>query len=267
MSDLFQTKDEMRARKMVALESEYESMFGFVNDMNGWRRGKVHLFIGDTHAGKTTLVRSILLDAVANKKKVLTWLSEETLEDYKTEMAYIGHEHEAYKNITVVSEQDQEITSMVGAIKFHVQEREVDLVIVDNITTSEFYNDKISEQAPLIKNLKRVAIEENIPLILIAHTNAAKEFRPYHPIKPNDIRGNKTLPNLVEFCFGIHKVPTPSGPKNYINTIKNRGQPMLKPFYKLLYNTKGKFYQSSLPLELAQLKLLIKAADQDGKGL
>ena len=82
------THEEINLWKERAGKTFFPSTFQFLLSHNGWRNGKVHTFLGVSHGGKSTLVRTLVIDALCAKKKVGLVLSEETKVDFLVEFFY-----------------------------------------------------------------------------------------------------------------------------------------------------------------------------------
>jgi ABC-type proline/glycine betaine transport system ATPase subunit len=83
---LYFTNDEQQQYDDKTKLVHAHSKLGFLNAHNGLRRGSLHLVLGTTGGGKSTLVRTVLRDIIFNADNQLSvgvWLSEETVEDYK----------------------------------------------------------------------------------------------------------------------------------------------------------------------------------------
>ena len=65
----FVTSYEMDQLLEESKHVKFNSAHGFLREHNGYRNGKLHLFIGTASSGKSTLVRSLILDAVSGLEK------------------------------------------------------------------------------------------------------------------------------------------------------------------------------------------------------
>ena len=72
----------------------FDTHYNFLKAHNGFRPGCMHMFMGTSHGGKSTLVRSLLTDICLSGKDingepnpVLLWLSEETVLEFLLPLA------------------------------------------------------------------------------------------------------------------------------------------------------------------------------------
>jgi KaiC/GvpD/RAD55 family RecA-like ATPase len=241
----FQDKDEIDARVQVSQHNDWPSNFKFLNAYNGWRKGFAHLFIGNTHAGKSTFVRSIILDACLRPDaRISLFLSEESGSDFKTEMAFLGREIEQLKRVTIYSEQDNdEDLPLVEMVKEFCRVTEPDLFILDNITTSASYNNASpAQQSAICQKLKRYFSREGIPWVVFAHTAKGVDLS-RRLVTVDNIRGNATIGNDAQFTAGLQKIEDRDGATtSVLRILKHRGQNVPDKVYTLEYNPRGRVY-------------------------
>ena len=240
--------DQIAQYKKDAETTHYKSDFNFLNTHNGWRIGKIHLIVAPTHAGKSTLTRSMIWDFVINNPDsvVYLWLSEESKEDFLQELSKVGLQQEQLYRIHVFSEQDRDMSISERKLFFAETLNTISpsIVFFDNVTTSEFYMDrKIEEQSSFAKYLKRKANEELIPIVVIAHTGGDSGLM-NRLLELNMIRGGKSIVNLTEFAYILQrfKVTNPNtGKDEYFPTIrleKHRGFVCEDTMFKLRFNNR-----------------------------
>jgi archaellum biogenesis ATPase FlaH len=167
-------EEQIKEYKIKSNTTFFETKLNFLKCHKGIRPNKMHLLIAPTHAGKSTLVRSVLCDFVfRNKdKNVLLILSEETREDFLTEFSNTVPAHDVLSNIRILSEQDwsdANADEIEKNITSHVTYYNIDLVVFDNITTSKLYNDRsVKEQSTVSTWLKNLT--KTTTIFLIAHS-------------------------------------------------------------------------------------------------
>ena len=250
------TEDEKKQcldkRNKVALKSS----FRFLNAHNGMRIGKTHVVLSTTGAGKSTLVRSIISDAVRQNPciNILVWLSEETIDDFRTEFSMIPEQGNEFGRVLVESEQDLQaegLNEKQMKQKFQVLINEVmpEIVVLDNITTSIFYaGKKPDEQFKVAKNLKGMADKNKFALMLVAHT-AAKVNENYSGlISADDIRGNKQISNLAEFFYILQVLREGESWSSILRTVKHRGQNPKCTMHELRWNEVFKCFAGDVTL-------------------
>lgn len=257
MEPLHFTKEEQIELVRKNNETHFSSKFGFLNSHNGLRRGCLHLMLGTTGGGKSTVVRSILRDFIFNKdnetRSASIWLSEETVNNFKTEMSKSVPSHDALYRVTVSSELEKH----EKGFSFSGLQRTLvpDLIIFDNITTSKFYaSKKPSEQITFATKLKELAIELNCAVILIAHTGAMVSDNMNRLIDPNDIRGTKDVVNLAEVLYILQRFHIGDIYFPTIRIEKARGQEVVSKFYRLNYEKTLFSYISDEPISFEKFK-------------
>jgi hypothetical protein len=231
-----------------------KTSFNFLKEHSGWRPGNVHLLIAPTHAGKSTWVRSVLWDIVTNNGfhgdscSIGVHLSEESVDEFRLEVSKMRIPwDELSVEISVRSEQDETISEQ--SVNMWMKENEFDIVIMDNITTSELYNNKNNKgQYAFAKNLKRWAQETKSTMLIIAHSDG-KALTKNSLIEENNIRGDKSLPNLAQFCYALQRfyIRNAQGKEVYytiLRTLKHRGYNCKNTLHQLVYNPATFSFQS-----------------------
>ena len=259
LSELNLTEQDIKQYEVNSKTSDFRSSFNFFNCHRGIRKNKMHLLIAPTSAGKSTFVRSVLCDLVfRNKdKKVLLWLTEESIEDFKQEFSATVPANDVLKNITMISEMgtNPNEDEVRGYIEEAIGMVNPDIVICDNITTSRLYMDKTnSQQAEIsmwIKELTRTTT-----FFIIAHTNGDGYESKF--INENDIRGSKTLPNLVEFLYVLQPIRVGDRLFQFVNIIKHRGQPISGKFFRLFYDERIKSFEKDSKISFEEIKDVFK---------
>lgn len=231
------SEEEAKEYSRKTSEVNYNTKLKFLKTHNGLRDFKMHLLISPTHAGKSTAIRSILFDILSNNrnKKVLIWLTEETIDEFKSEFCNAFPSHSILDNVALISEQNGEPTS--AEIKKNVIDAiamtKCDLIIVDNITTSKTYNSGgFSSQQDTAEWLKRISKKHTI--FLVAHTNTGDFNNRF--LTEQDIRGGKDIVNLSEFLYILQPITVGEKLFQFINIKKHRGQDTDGKMFRLYYN-------------------------------
>lgn len=242
----------------------FKSDFNFLNEHKGWRPGKIHTVVAPTHSGKSTLTRSLIWDFVINNdnRRVFLWLSEESAEDFKTELAKLGLPPECTSRLFIVSEQDiqGEVNTKKMLFAETLNELMPDIVFFDNVTTSVFYMGQRPEaQGSFANYLKKKCKEENAPFIIIAHSGSDTGMS-RRLIELNDIRGGKDIVNMTEFAYILQRfrvVDPSTGKEIYFPTIrleKHRGYVCQNLLFKLRFNPKTVSFQQDLAIPWQEFK-------------
>lgn len=229
------------------------SNFKFLNEHRGHRPGNIHLYLGTTGGGKSTLMRTLFIDVMESLregKRILVWLTEETRKDFLTEIYATGYgDEDKLSRVTVISEQemppicenDQSMTELLLASEIKHEDNEI--VFFDNLTTSDFYEGKRpAEQSEFAKKLKKWTQDANVPIVLIAHTNAETSDNSKGLIMPNHIRGSKSICNIAQFLYVMQRFKIGEVFYPTIRIEKHRGQKIDKSLYMLTYHKGSNLY-------------------------
>lgn len=248
-------------RQSAILKKEKErvdffSQFDFLAGHNGFRKGNIHLFMGVSHGGKSTLVRSLIVDILCNrpKKKILLWLSEETRLEFLQEFSQTGFTEYSEDQLLIFSEIDNPMGEgkMLQTIENIVISKNVDIVFFDNLTTSKIYMDLApAGQSSRIALLKKFATNWNVPLAIIAHTGAGITENYSGIISMNDIRGNKTIVNVAQFFYIMQTFIDGTNKISTLRIVKHRGFLVESTIYKLVFIPKAKMFGAGVAIDFA----------------
>lgn len=239
-------------------EVHFHTSMGFLNAHNGLRRGSMHLILGTTGGGKSTLIRTLIRDFLFKKENqgltLALWLSEEEVKDYRAQVAFGVPSHDVLLNANAFSELDGDrITEMRFIEWCHFYKP--DVLIIDNVTTSAFYMDKkATEQAVWAKKLKKLAKELNCAMIIVAHTDADVHDGIERLININDIRGSKSICNLVEFAYILQRFELGTTFFPTIRTVKHRSQELVHGLYQLHYDKKIRAFKGDSAIQFEKFK-------------
>ncbi len=259
--------DLIKEREKVHFYSDYK----FLNAHKGHRPGNLHLYLGVAHGGKSTLIRSLILDAlkrVGTDKKILVWLSEESENDFLIEfsMALRGFDQadaiSIFKKLVVHSElsfskhfKNEDVSNKFKYFKDAIGRSDIDLIFYDNITTSCFYMDQqIETQSFFIKEVKEVVGEINKPLIFVAHTGADVTESSHRLINMNDIRGCKSIINVVQYCYILQRFHIGEFYFPTLRITKHRGQTVDNKMYYIKFDKEKNLYVEDRYLEFEEMK-------------
>jgi archaellum biogenesis ATPase FlaH len=231
----------------------------------------MHVILGASHAGKSTMVRSIIIDYIENNcfDTIGLWLSEESFEDFNIEMCDVPIQHPDVKN-TLFIDSDFNYDSNLSrqeALHSLIETSNCSLLIFDNITTSAFYEGQsFDAQLQFIHLLKRLAKKKNIPLIVVAHVRPEVGKYAGKLIDITDIRGNKTAVNLAEFCYVMQQFQIDDQKFNTLRIEKHRGYPALRPMWAWEFDREKRINSKYYPIDFALLKEKWNESDKLGKG-
>ena len=152
------------------------SRYAFLMAHNGIRPNCLHGMMGTTGCGKSTLLKCIITEAAAGCR-VLAWISEEDIVEYQELINEL--DKSVLNNINFVEEKHIPLEYLDSQEKFFeyfeqmVEESDCDIVFIDNITTSSFYNSRfgfIGQQrtAEYLKNF----VKSKCSVFYISHTRS-----------------------------------------------------------------------------------------------
>jgi len=220
---------------------------------NGLRRNKMHLLIAPTGVGKSTFVRTMIIDFIEHnpEMKVLLWLTEETREDFEDEFSF-GISEKVMNNsdnLKVISEQSMGMNESAADVYKYVNEivdyYNYDLVIVDNLTTSKLYLGATPKEQERAAGWLKSLCKKDLALFVIAHAGGGVQENSNKLLDENDIRGNKTLPNLVEFLYILQPFYVGNRLFQFLITKKHRGQPIHSKYIGVKYDKESSTFKES----------------------
>lgn len=236
----FISKEEAARLQEDSRTVHIHSKMGFLNAHNGLRPGCIHTLMGMSHAGKSTMVRTLVRDFAFHqdnaraKLKMHIRLSEESIEDFRKELSYGIPEHERMFDITISSEMEDNLNQF--GLQELIATQQPDVLIYDNVTTSRYYGSKRpNEQAAWCTWIKRLSKDLKIATVLVAHTGTEITENLSRLINMNDLRGAKDLVNLSEFFYVFQRFEIKDTYYPIIWVSKHRGQELINKYYYLEY--------------------------------
>lgn len=237
----------------------FHTRLSFLKTHRGIRDKKMHILMSPTHGGKSTAVRSVLSDLLINNKtkKILIWLTEETIEEFKEEFCKTFPSHSILDNVSILSEQDGEPTH--DEIKLNIYEAiemtKCDLIFIDNITTSKIYpSGNFSLQEKTSSWLKKLS--KKVSLFIMAHSNTSEFSNRF--LNDQDIRGGKDIINLTEFLYILQPIMVGDKLFQFINIKKHRGQQVKSKYFRLYYNPVLSIFDKDMSVDFDQIKEVFK---------
>lgn len=230
------TEQELIDHKSIVNKTFIGSNFHFIDQINGLRPGCLHLLFGPTHAGKTTIIISILRSLFIKNRDINVglFLSEEAPIDSKLKFNSMFTVAPRSTNIEIMSELDQNTDLL--RLKEYISIVQPDVFIYDNLTTSRFYNDMSSkDQFTFINGLKKLCQENNVALLCVAHTGGQSAFN-NKLIDENDIRGSKSVTNLAEHLWALQPLEVGNTKRVFLRVLKHRGYNVKEKLFGLQYN-------------------------------
>jgi archaellum biogenesis ATPase FlaH len=219
---------------------------------NGLRRNKMHLFMAPTGVGKSTFVRTMIVDFVKNnpEKKMLIWLSEETKEDFMEEIVNCLPPHKKLADIIhIMSEQSLTENDTIETIKKYMIEAVefygYDVVVMDNLTTSRLYEGRRPDEQSAIAMWLKNLCKSGIALFIIAHTGARASEMNGKMLDENDVRGSKSITTLTEFLYILQPFYVGNKLYQFLITKKHRSQELHSRHIALDYCSELKIFKES----------------------
>jgi len=248
-------------------EQYFESRFEFLNEHKGIRNSVLHVLIGSTGSGKSTLSRNIMLDCAYNKK-VVVWASEESIRDYNLALNKVCRDKRLLDNITIISELDapervnNDIQSFMFYFREEIMKHSPDIVFIDNVTTSFMYSDAIGPrgQSSAINNLRSFAAEEFLPIFCIAHTK--KTIADNSLLTINDIRGSTALSNTAAYAYVMQVFKMNKLRFSLISIQKSRYHQPENHYFKLFYDKDDGSYTKSVAVGMDIINQMYQLRDR-----
>lgn len=242
----------------------HDTKFSFLNDHAGLRRCAKHLIIGTSGSGKTSLTRGVLADLIRNTK-VMLYSTEESMEDTVAALHRMKLSEHDVKNLSFLQERDvlaavgrdpskaYEAAKIIGAAMLNAGAQ---ILLFDNITTSDFYDGmKIEQAKDFVTEISEMIRMVRVPAVIVAHTSAGVRDDQQALIDPADIRGPKTLSNRAEFLYVYQKFNTVDEKGNFksfgtIRVRKARGYPeSMEKIYFLEFDSQTASYTHDKSVE------------------
>lgn len=266
---IMQSEGEKRAVRYLRDTMHIKTGIKWIAQHNGWRPGKMHVIMGASHAGKSTLVRSILYDYFSNNSEGFCgmWLSEESLDDLKEGLIDLKMPQRVEVCLDVETEYDMKDRKEATQKLISFMDRhKPNLFIIDNITTSITYEGvQFSQATEILHQLKKAAHRNNTALIVIAHSRADIGEYSGRIIEPNDVRGSKTIVNLSQFFYVLQNFKINGSVYPTLRVVKHRGYDythVKHTFWNLEYDPQTKTSIQSWFINWATFKEKYKESDK-----
>lgn len=258
---------ELNAQKAAEIRDFKETVligsnFSFLASHFGLRPRHTHVLLAPSHAGKTTLVTSLirsLLISPENKQKNLkmaVFLSEESINDIELRLSDMGIVGDRVKTIDFMSEIDTKINKL--KLFEYLEFTQPDVFMYDNLTTSGLYGDTHQEQSDFIKQIRSVIKKTNTAFFAVAHTNHISSMNVDRMICKEDIRGSKTVVNLAEFFYIMQPIQIGEKTNVLLMVEKHRGYEMKNKIFSLQYNPLTRTIERDYPVSFEAFKELFK---------
>ena len=137
-----------------------------------------------------------------------------------------------------------------------IEHYNIDLVICDNITTSnELYQDvSVGTQSKTTTWFKKLT--KITTVFVIAHTNTS-DFNT-RLLDENDVRGGKTISNISQFLYVLQPISVNESLFQFILIKKHRGQKVENKFFRLSYDKITMSFAKDYSVTFDELKDIFK---------
>lgn len=248
----------------------YPSRFEFLKSHNGIRPKALSGLLGSTGCGKSTLVKCIITETASNDAKVLVWLSEETVAEYQELIYFL--DKSALKNIVFVEEKEipeeykETQADFFAYFEQMVEESGCDIVFIDNVTSSAFYNQRYglagqNKSAEFLRAFTKRICE----IFYVAHTQSNITENYSKVINAEDIRGSKELSLMTEYLYIIQKFTSNSKQYNCLRNAKYRHHEKAAGWYSLTYENRAYIGDAKVPFNL--INKIFKSRDYFGRAV
>ena len=249
--NLYMSQAEKEARIEVSKEVVFASNFNFLLAHRGYRQGCIHTILGPAGGGKSTLVKSLLMDiaCVLDGRTAGLILSEQSVSSFKDELANFPNIPESAKSIAVVSERDKAVKQFINShgwihfVRSFVEKYKCSILVIDNMTTSiSFVNEKHQGQNLDNDSIKQIAEDFSIPIVLVYHTSKGISDNHEKMITEHDTKYTGHITSISEFFYILQRFHIEDEIISTIRIAKHRGQPVKDRVFKLIYNQSTQTY-------------------------
>lgn len=258
--------DEFREASDSMYSCNFKSGLTVFSDHNGFIDGELHTFIGTKGSGKSTWSKTILCELAWLGKGVLLYISEERKNKYLQAVNRVfrlskskPEEIKNYlENIIVVSEIDEKIKTedqFFSLVDKLVENCELDILLIDNFTTSFMSELPINQQSSILRKIKAMADELNIPIVMFFHT--AKLSDPKR-LDGDNVRGSATAINIGSYNYLISQYKNNTSLRNFVYTEKARYHSKAnKNMYEVFYNQDLGIFTKSEKIDLLDYQEIV----------
>jgi len=248
------SKEQIIELKRTAQKTFIKSNFKFIQEHRGFRPKAIHVLMGTAGSGKSTVVRAIIADMLKiNPDSVFMWLSEESVEDVMTGLIDNNIEESDLSKLNFSSELDsnEDMETILETVAFTNSK----VLVIDNITTSKFYMDKpIQEQGAFISRLKKFASDNDVAVVMVAHTKKDIHDNMGKLITENDIRGCSAVVNMANFFYILQRFEINDHFYPTVRIMKSRGQQTKDRLFHLKYSLEEQTYTEDKKLDFKSFK-------------
>ncbi len=268
-------KEELDVRMQANLEFVYPATnMSFIDDHFGFRPGCFHTLMGSTGRGKSTLIQSLILE-LGKKTKMLLYLSEESIDrielrlfekepdaEYLSPKLIVTHEREFLKEMGPA-----DINTFCHLLDAKIVWSEAKILIIDNLTTSQFYEFNFNNVMPLLAGLRSLAEKHKIAIIMVCHTKKGVNETTKGLMLPDDVRGSAILANTSDYFYTFYRFRSTSDlgmvrDSAFIYINKCRDHDIQDSVYRLDYDVNKKRYIKDTRINFNSFREVMRDRDR-----
>lgn len=245
----------------------FKSRYDFLGAHKGIRPNCLHGLMGTMGSGKSTLFKCIIVEA-AKHKKILVWLSEETVIEYQDLISYL--DKSVLENIVFIEEKELPQNIRENQTKFFAyfeqmtEQSECELVFIDNVTTSVFYNMSFGltgqgRTASFLTNF----VKNRCSVFYACHTETGIQDNHNKVVAPENMRGSKELAIMTEYFYIMQKFTTNDKIYVVLRVAKFRHHKEAAGWYALTFEHSAYVKDVKVPFEL--INKIFKSRDYLGR--
>lgn len=273
------SQDQVDQMKNELLKNDFKSKLNCFNCHNGLRMGELHVIVGPKGGGKSTFIKTILLDLIVSRKKTFLFLSEEEVEKYVLNIhgvllkatGDIDKTNELMSCLHIESQLNM-ASELFNPEKFFKRlehlfyEQVYDCFILDNFTTSFLATTgKIENEAKIASKLKKLASDFVIPVLAVYHT--AKTARINEKLlDSDDVRGNATIVNIGSYNYLVSTFFKESPVRAFVTVDKARYHPKAnKKVFEMNYDSELGIFTGDMASSFETMENIINSYKKRGK--
>lgn len=244
----------------------------FIDDHFGPRPGCLHTLLAASGRGKTTLLHSLIV-AWGSKAKMLLYLTEESFDQVETKLflkaedvSYLTSKlHLLHETNVLESIKPDAVVPFLRFLSDSIIKTESKILIIDNLTTSNFYEGQFQNVNRLLSGLRKIAAALGVAIFIIAHTK--KTMSPAKGlITLDDVRGSAALPMTSDYFYIFYRIRKTLDfgkevDSSFVLVAKSRHHDNQDNFYMLQYDHRTKRYFKDKLVNFQIFKTILKERD------
>jgi archaellum biogenesis ATPase FlaH len=268
-------QDEMRQRIEEANTFQTpKTGLSFLDDHFGARPGCLHTLLGSVGRGKSTLIQSLVL-SWGLEQNVLLYQTEESVERIERKLfekdnqaAYLTTKlHIVMESEFLKTYQPNNAAGFLRLFEAKIVASKAKVVILDNLTTSAYYEGKFTNVLPILSGLTALAEKYKVPVFVVCHTKKGVTEATKGLISPDDVRGSALVYNKSDYFYTFYRVRKTgitgsSMDAAFVYVNKSRDHDNQDSIYRLVYDVNKKRYMSDVKIDFEKFKTAIRERDK-----